>query len=266
MQYFAIGEDNGGAGERRLGPFDTAEEAQAAGEKETKESNGGFVFRGVVDKANNQVFTADDVTALNAKKRVAKNTKYKGCEIYIASHDPKDISRPGKTWIVKDVDGVSVGGFDSEAKAKAWVDAHPSRTLNSVRTSCPVVANAIAANRRIVARNAMTVEEQREFQKNMLPKYEAEVAKFVKDCDTIYSQVKAAVAKANGVASTLSALEKKVESMKRPFVGKVYDFDESKGDKMWKEVEAASRKIVDCRDMASKLGYDIVNSFRVYSV
>lgn len=76
MQYFAIGEDNGGAGERRLGPFDDKEAAQSAGERETKDSNGAFVFRGVVDEANNQVFTAKAVTAANALRstnRVVQN-------------------------------------------------------------------------------------------------------------------------------------------------------------------------------------------------
>ena len=82
MQYFAIGEDNGGAGERRLGPFDTADEAQAAGQRETKDSNGGFIFRGIVDEANNQVgFDIEPIVSTNAvvmnalaaNRRVAKN-------------------------------------------------------------------------------------------------------------------------------------------------------------------------------------------------
>ncbi len=82
MTYFAIGESTGGAGERRLGPFDTPEEAAQAGRKETKESNGAFVFRGVVDEANNQVgFDIEPIVstnavvmnALTANRRVAKN-------------------------------------------------------------------------------------------------------------------------------------------------------------------------------------------------
>lgn len=201
MQYFAIGEDNGGAGERRLGPFDTAEEAQAAGQRETKDSNGGFVFRGVVDEANNQVLTAGDVTALNAK------------------------------------------------------------ISNSVRTSCPVVANAIAANRRVV-RNAMTVEEQRAFQKDKLPKIEAEVAKFVKDCDAIYSQVKAACAKADGVASALTGLDGKAKTLKFPDSYEVAEYDKSVWKRLYMEADKANKKLTDCRDMVTKLGYGIVNAFR----
>lgn len=61
----------------------------------------------------------------------ARNVKYRGCEITVAYHNPDNVNLPGKTWIVKDVDGVSVGGFSSEAKAKAWIDAHPSRTADS---------------------------------------------------------------------------------------------------------------------------------------
>ena len=67
MTYFAIGEDNGGAGEKRLGPFPTPEEAAQAGRKETRESNGGFVFRGVVDEANNQVgFDIEPIVSTNS--------------------------------------------------------------------------------------------------------------------------------------------------------------------------------------------------------
>lgn len=81
MTYFAIGESTGGAGERRLGPFDTPEEAEDAGKRETKDSNGGFVFKGVVDEANNQVVTdirpvsTNSVVrnALSANRRVARN-------------------------------------------------------------------------------------------------------------------------------------------------------------------------------------------------
>lgn len=82
MTYFAIGESTGGAGERRLGPFSTPEEAAQAGRKQTKESNGGFVFRGVVDEANNQVgFDIEPIVSTNsvvmnalaANRRVAKN-------------------------------------------------------------------------------------------------------------------------------------------------------------------------------------------------
>lgn len=82
MTYFAIGESTGGAGERRLGPFETPEEAAQAGRKETKDSNGAFVFRGVVDEANNQVgFDIEPIVstnsvvrnALTANRRVAKN-------------------------------------------------------------------------------------------------------------------------------------------------------------------------------------------------
>lgn len=85
MTYFAIGESTGGAGERRLGPFETPEEAAQAGRKETKDSNGAFVFRGVVDEANNQVFVdiepivstnAVVMNALAANRRVAKNASY----------------------------------------------------------------------------------------------------------------------------------------------------------------------------------------------
>lgn len=81
MTYFAIGESTGGAGERRLGPFDTPEEAEDAGKRETKDSNGGFVFKGVVDEANNQVITdirpvstnAVVRNAMAANRRVARN-------------------------------------------------------------------------------------------------------------------------------------------------------------------------------------------------
>ena len=84
MTYFAIGESTGGAGERRLGPFDTPEEAAQAGRKETKESNGAFVFRGVVDEANNQVgFDIEPIVSTNSvvrnamavKNRVARNAE-----------------------------------------------------------------------------------------------------------------------------------------------------------------------------------------------
>ena len=64
-------------------------------------------------------------------KDSARNVKYRGCEITVAYHDPDNVNLSGKTWIVKDVDGVSVGGFSSEAKAKAWIDAHPSRAADS---------------------------------------------------------------------------------------------------------------------------------------
>ena len=76
MTYFAIGESTGGAGERRLGPFDTPEEAAQAGRKETRESNGGFVFRGVVDEANNQVgFDIEPIVSTNSVVRNAMATK-----------------------------------------------------------------------------------------------------------------------------------------------------------------------------------------------
>ena len=84
MTYFAIGEDNGGAGEKRLGPFPTPEEAAQAGRKETKDSNGAFVFRGVVDEANNQVgFDIEPIVSTNsvvrnamaANRRVARNAE-----------------------------------------------------------------------------------------------------------------------------------------------------------------------------------------------
>ena len=195
MTYFAIGESTGGAGERRLGPFSTPEEAAQAGRKETRESNGGFVFRGVVDEANNQV------------------------------------------------------GFDIE----------PIVSTNSV------VRNAVAANRR-VAKNAMTVEQQREFQKTKLPKIEATISAFEKDCESIHKQVMAALKKADGVASVVSALEKKAESLKEPYHDAlmVSDFDEAKSQELYNRVKVAHKKIVECRDMSSRIGYDIVNSFRVY--
>ena len=197
MTYFAIGESTGGAGERHLGPFGTPEEAAQAGRKETRESNGAFVFKGVIDEANNQV------------------------------------------------------GMDIE----------PIVSTNSV------VRNAMAANRR-VARNAMTVEEQREFQKTKLPKIEAAVSAFEKECEAIYSQVMSAIKKADGVASTVSQLEKKTEKLKAPYHDAliVSDFDEAKAKELYNKVEKAVRKIVACRDAASKVGYDIVNSFRIYSV
>lgn len=84
MTYFAIGESTGGAGERRLGPFSTPEEAAQAGRKETKDSNGAFVFRGVVDEANNQVgFDIEPIVSTNSvvrnamavKNRVARNAE-----------------------------------------------------------------------------------------------------------------------------------------------------------------------------------------------
>ena len=84
MMYFAIGESTGGAGERRLGPFGTPDEAESAGRRETKESNGGFVFKGVVDEANNQVITDVATVSTNAVVRnalaanrwVARNATY----------------------------------------------------------------------------------------------------------------------------------------------------------------------------------------------
>ena len=191
MTYFAIGESTGGAGERRLGPFETPEEAAQAGRKETRESNGGFVFRGVVDEANNQV------------------------------------------------------GFDIE----------PIVSTNSV------VRNAMAVNRRVV-RNAMTVEEQRAFQRDKLPRIEAEVAKFVKDCDAIYSQVKAACAKADGVASALTGLDGKAKTLKFPDSYEVAEYDKSVWKRLYMEAAKANKKLTDCRDMVTKLGYGIVNAFR----
>jgi len=194
MTYFAIGESTGGAGERRLGPFDTPKEAEDAGMREAQDSNGAFVFRGVVDEANNQVFT----------------------------------------------------------------DFAPVSTNSVVR-------NAVAANRR-VAKNAMTVEQQREFQKTKLPKIEANISAFEKDCESIHKQVMAALKKADGIASTVSQLEKKAESLKEPYHDAlmVSDFDEAKSKELYNRVREAHKKIVECRDMSSRVGYDIVNSFRVY--
>lgn len=71
MTYFAIGESTGGAGERRLGPFGTPDEAESAGRRETKDSNGEFVFKGVVDEANNQVITDIRPVSTNAVVRNA---------------------------------------------------------------------------------------------------------------------------------------------------------------------------------------------------
>jgi len=192
MQYFAIGENNGGAGEKRLGPFDTIEEAQAAGEMETSESNGGFVFRGVVDEANNQVFTASDKTALNAKFKVgdvviARGIKGKIVRVtdkgtYIQegedgnNHELKEESimkisnsrvrnayceagdyietRDGGQERVERVVGDKVYLKSGDVISMSDVKSILNRR---VRTSCPVVANAIAANRR-VARNSVEVE------------------------------------------------------------------------------------------------------------
>lgn len=259
MQYFAIGENNGGAGERRLGPFDTAEEAQAAGEKETRESNGGFIYRGVVDEANNQVFTAGDKTALNAKisnsvrttcpvvanaiaanRRIARNAY---CEAgdYIETRD-------GAQDTVKRVVG-----------DKVYLKSGDIISMTDVKT---------VLNARRVARNAMTVEEQREYQRTKLPKIEAEVNAYVKEADSIYNQVMAALKKADGIASIVSALSKKAEKLVKsdrynPVLG-VFEFDETKAKALYAKMDAAYRKIVECRDKASEIGNGLVNSFRTY--
>lgn len=111
MTYFAIGESTGGAGERRLGPFSTPEEAAQAGRKETRESNGGFVFRGVVDEANNQVgFDIEPIVstnavvmnALTANRRVARNAN--------------DDSTTAKKYIRECLDAV-YGADDSRKRA-----------------------------------------------------------------------------------------------------------------------------------------------------
>ena len=84
-----------------------------------------------------------DSIAADAKDS-ARNVKYRGCEITVAYHNPDNVNLSGKTWIVKDVDGVSVGGFSSEAKAKAWIDAHPSRTADSRAASDAAELNSDA--------------------------------------------------------------------------------------------------------------------------
>ena len=194
MTYFAIGESTGGAGERRLGPFNDPKEAELAGFKEQKDTNGAFVFKGVIDEANNQVILGVAPISTNS-----------------------------------------------------------------------VVRNALAANRR-VAKNAMTVEQQREFQKTKLPKVEATVSAFEKECESIYNQVMSAIKKADGIASTVSQLEKKAEKLNTPYDEpfSVREFDEAKAKELFRRVGKAREKIVACRDAASKVGYDIVNSFRVY--
>ena len=80
--------------------------------------------------------------AANAAKPVGL---YRGCKISVADHSPDDITRPGKTYIVEDADGVSVGGFVTSDAAKRWCDQHPSRCANS---------RAANAARNAVARNA----------------------------------------------------------------------------------------------------------------
>jgi uncharacterized coiled-coil DUF342 family protein len=125
-----------------------------------------------------------------------------------------------------------------------------------------------AKNAKRVARNAMTVEEQREYQRTKLPKIEAEVNAYVKEADSIYNQVMAALKKADGIASTVSALEKKAEKLVKPnrygpILG-VFNFDETKAKALYAKMEAAYRKIVECRDKASEIGYGLVNSFRAY--
>lgn len=128
-----------------------------------------------------------------------------------------------------------------------------------------VVANAVAAQG--VAKNAKTVEEQREFARTELPKFEAAVDRLEKDCESIHAQVKAAIAKTNGVAQTISALEKKAEAIKKPMGWlRVYEYDEKKGRQLEDKISRAYDKIIECRDLASKAGYDIVNSFRIYSI
>ena len=263
MTYFAIGESTGGAGERRLGPFETPDEAAQAGRKETRESNGGFVFRGVVDEANNQVgFDIEPIVSTNSvvrnaiavKNRVAMN---ESLEYKIV------IDLPNRQEVVSPL-------FSSEWAATVRAKDIAAKTGEKVRvvhrpTGNVVWKNALAANRR-VAKNAMTVEQQREFQKTKLPKVEATVSAFEKECESIYKQVMAALKKADGVASVVSALEKKAESLKKPYHDAliVSDFDEAKSNELYKRVEQAQKKITACRDMASRIGYDIVNSFRVY--
>lgn len=66
--------------------------------------------------------------AANAAKPVGV---YRGCKISVADHSPDDVTRPGKTYIVEDADGVSVGGFVTSDAAKRWCDQHPSRCANS---------------------------------------------------------------------------------------------------------------------------------------
>lgn len=151
MTYFAIGESTGGAGESRLGPFSTPEEAAQAGRKETKDSNGAFVFRGVVDEANNQVgFDIEPIVSTNSvvrnamavKSRVARN---ESLEYKIV------IDLPNRQEVVSPL-------FSSEWAATVRAKDIAAKTGEKVRvvhrpTGNVVWKNAIAANRR-VAKNA----------------------------------------------------------------------------------------------------------------
>lgn len=128
MTYFAIGESDGGAGERRLGPFDTPDEAEAAGKRETKDSNGAFVFKGVVDEANNQVFVdVEPVVSTNAvvrnaiaaNRRVARNDKYKD----FGQNVKAEINDDGSCFIEIATNGLisPYGKNANDCKAKALI-------------------------------------------------------------------------------------------------------------------------------------------------
>lgn len=198
MTYFAIGESTGGAGERRLGPFETPEEAAQAGRKETRESNGGFVFRGVVDEANNQVgFDIEPIVSTNSvvrnamavKNRVARN---ESLEYKIV------IDLPNRQEVVSPL-------FSSEWAATVRAKDIAAKTGEKVRvvhrpTGNVVWKNAVAANRR-VARNANDDS--------------ATARKYIREClDAIYGADDSRKRALSSIASLINggALDKSVGS------------------------------------------------------
>ena len=58
-------------------------------------------------------------------------SNYKGCKIELVKAPKSDMTGVGDDWVITDIDGISVGGFRSEAEAKRWCDQHPSRCANS---------------------------------------------------------------------------------------------------------------------------------------
>ena len=55
-KFYAVGYTNGGANEKRLGPYNSMDEARKAGMREQGATRG-FAFAGVVDKDGNYVYS-----------------------------------------------------------------------------------------------------------------------------------------------------------------------------------------------------------------
>lgn len=56
MSFFAVGHTNGGANEKRIGPFGSVDEAKRNGIAEMNRNRGAFSFSGVVDEGGKYVF------------------------------------------------------------------------------------------------------------------------------------------------------------------------------------------------------------------